>query len=88
MLYVVPSTGSVTPSLVHVTVVAGEQVEVQVRVLVPQSYVRLDTLGGAEEGKILFVSTFQQIANTISMTLYHQPKQKYTKEAAAAACSE
>ena len=47
MLYVVPSTLSVSPSLVHVTVVAGEPVEVQVRVLVPQSYVRLDTVGGA-----------------------------------------
>ena len=44
MLYVVPSTVSVSPSLVHVTVVAGEPVEVQV--MVPQSYVRLDTVGG------------------------------------------
>ena len=48
MLYVVPSTGSVSLSLVHVTVVAGEPVEVQVRVLAPQLYVRLDKVGGAE----------------------------------------
>ena len=48
MLYVVPSTGSVTPSLVHVTVVAGEPVEVQVRVRASESYVRLDTVGRAE----------------------------------------
>ena len=47
MLYVVPSTVSVSPSFVHVTVVAGETVEVQVRVCVPESYVRLDTVGGA-----------------------------------------
>ena len=51
MLYVVPSTVSVSPSLVHVTVVAGESVEVQVRVLVPQSYVSLDTAGGAVREK-------------------------------------
>ena len=56
MLYVSPSTVSVspsivsvTPSLVHVTVVAGEPVEVQVRVRASESYVRLDTAGGAEE---------------------------------------
>ena len=56
MLYVVPSTVSATPStvsvspsLVHVTVVAGEPAEVQVRVRVSGSYVRLDTVGGAEE---------------------------------------
>ena len=50
MLYVVPSTVSVAPSLVHVTVVAGESVEVQVRVRVSGSYVTLDTVGEAEEG--------------------------------------
>ena len=49
MLYVVPSIVSVSPSLVHATVVAGESVEVQVRVRVSGSYVRLDTVGGAEE---------------------------------------
>ena len=49
MLYVVPSTVSVSPSLVHVTLVAGESVEVQVRVREAESYVRLDTAGGAEE---------------------------------------
>ena len=52
MLYVVPSTVSVSLSLVHVTVVAGEPVEVQfrVRVLFCESYlyVTLDTVGGAE----------------------------------------
>ena len=53
MLYIFPSIVSVSPSLVHVTVVAGEPVEVQVRVLVPQSYVRLDTVGGAEKENIL-----------------------------------
>ena len=47
MLYVVPSTVSVPPSLIHVTVVAGESVEVQVRVCVSGSYVRLDTVGRA-----------------------------------------
>ena len=52
MLYVVPSTVSVSPSLVHVTVVAGESVEVQVRVRVSGSYVTLDTVGGAEEMKM------------------------------------
>ena len=51
MLYVVPSTVSVSPSLVHVIVVAGEPVEVQVRVRVSGSYVRLDTVGGAEGRK-------------------------------------
>ena len=49
MLYVVPSTVSISPSLVHVTVVAGEPVEVQVRVRASDSYVRLDTVGGAEK---------------------------------------
>ena len=49
MLYIVPLTVSVSPSLVHVTVVAGESVEVQVRVREAESYVRLDTVGGAEE---------------------------------------
>ena len=53
MLYVVPSIVSVAPSLVHVTVVAGEPVEVQFTVVVPQSYVRLDTVGGAEGKKAL-----------------------------------
>ena len=48
MLYIVPLTVSVSPSLVHVTVVAGEPVEVQVRVRVSGSYVRLDTVGRAE----------------------------------------
>ena len=47
MLYVVPLTVSVPPSLVHVTLVAGESVEMQVRVRVSGSYVRLDTVGGA-----------------------------------------
>ena len=48
MLYVVPSTVSLSPSLVHVTLVAGEPVEVQVRVREAESYVRLDIFGGAE----------------------------------------
>ena len=52
MLYVVPSTVSVSPSLVHVTLVAGEPVEVQVRVCVSGSYVRLDRAGRAEEKNI------------------------------------
>ena len=57
MLYVVPLTVSVSLSLVHVTLVAGESVEVQVRVLVPQSYVRLDTVGGAvgKDCNMLFI---------------------------------
>ena len=48
MLYIVPLTVSVAPSLVHVTLVAGESVEVQVRVREAESYVRLDTVGRAE----------------------------------------
>ena len=57
MLYVVPSTGSVSPSLVHVTLVAGESVEMQVRVRVSGSYVKLDTVGGAEGRKGDLVTT-------------------------------
>ena len=49
MLYVVPSTVSVTPSLVHVTVVAGEPVEVQVRASIAGLNSRLVTSGGAGE---------------------------------------
>ena len=91
MLYVVPSTGSVSLSLVHATVVAGEPVEVQVRVLVPQSYVRLDTVGGAEGRKAICQYTFQQIANTISMqNLYHQPSKliRALKKLQQQQCSE
>ena len=51
MLYVVPLTVSVPPSLVHATLVAGESVEMQVRVRVSGSYDRLDTVGGAEGRK-------------------------------------
>ena len=58
MLYVSPSAVSVTSSLVHVTVVAGEPVEVQVRVLVLQLYVRLDTVGGAVGEESYYVDRY------------------------------
>ena len=63
MLYVVPSTVSVSPSLVHVTVVAGESVEMQVRVREAESYVRLDTAGGAEGMKNI---TYQNITRYVA----------------------
>ena len=53
MLYVVPSTVSASPSLVHVTVVAGEPVEVQVRVREAASNSRSLMVGAAgEEGGV------------------------------------
>ena len=64
MLYVIPSSVSVSPSLVHVTVVAGESVEVQVKVRVSGSYVRLDTAGRAEEMNIeCYMSKSMQVDN-------------------------
>ena len=38
--YIVSLAGSVTPSLVHVTVVGGEPVEVQVRVVMEEEMLR------------------------------------------------
>ena len=62
MLYVVPSTASVSPSLVHVTLVAGESVDVQARVREAESYVRLDTVGGAEGMNVTrSCGTFQDV---------------------------
>ena len=58
MLYAVPSTVNVSSFLVHVTVVAGEPVEVQVRVLVPQLYVRLDTVGRAVGEESYYVDRY------------------------------
>ena len=53
MLYVVPSIVSVSPSLVHVTLVAGESVEVQVRVREAASNSRSLMVGAAgEEGGV------------------------------------
>ena len=45
------------------TVVAGEPVEVQVRVREAESYVRLDTVGGAEEMKNI---TYQNITRYVA----------------------
>ena len=42
--YIVSLAGSVTPSLVHVTVVGGEPVEVQVRVVKEEKMVRSNTV--------------------------------------------
>ncbi len=49
MLYVVPPMSSGEPSFIHVTVVAGEPVEVQVSVNESGSKVRLVMLGGANK---------------------------------------
>ena len=61
MLYVVPLTASVSPSLVHVTLVAGETVEVQVRVREAELYVRLDTVGGAEKRSLVNRKVYEKV---------------------------
>jgi len=52
--YIVPSVINVSPSLVHMMLVGGEPVEVQVRVEREEDMLRSEavTLGAAEGGKV------------------------------------
>ena len=52
--YIVSLAGSVTPSLVHVTVVGGEPVEVQVRVVKEEEMFRSNVTRGAAGGKEMY----------------------------------
>ena len=54
-MYVVSSIVRGVPSFIHVTVVAGEPVEVQVRVVVEGLKVSLVMMGGSREGMKVIV---------------------------------
>ena len=52
--YIVSLVGSVTPSLVHVTVVGGEPVEVQVRVVKEEEMFRSNVTWGTAGGREMY----------------------------------
>ena len=52
--YIVSLAGSVTPSLVHVTVVGGEPVEVQVRVVKEEEMFRSNVTRGTAAGRKMY----------------------------------